>query len=252
MNKASKKRGAEKMKKFIPFLVILVSLVSFQIRSYAAEPAGKYLAKADISIVSDGGSNYEIKQSISLKGEGDFSGNSIEHTLSNINNITPDNLKFISDGTELEYTIQESDSLVRYYVTIPEGYSEMFNYEISYSLSVKEGSFTTPLFVPMHPAEGQDNVVKIDFQTTQENIIQRNSFPVLKKAEDNKVTSYLMNIPSHTNYIFGPDKNIFNSHNIISWTAILVLLGIVFIWIRSELKGKNIQSKVNNNKGVVG
>lgn len=239
------------MKKLVTFFVILVSLITFQIPSYAAEPIAKTLEKTDISIISDGESNYEIRQNIVLKGEGDFSGNQIEHTFSNINDMKPENLQFISVGNELEFTVEELESLDRYFITIPDEITGNFNYEISYTISVEEGEYSTPLFVPMYPAEGQSNIVQIDFQTTEENMVQRNSFPVLKKAEDNEVTSYLMNIPSHVTYIFGPEKNIFNSHNIISWSAIIVLLGIIFIWIRSELKSKNINSNINNNKGVV-
>ncbi|OLS37310.1 hypothetical protein [Bacillus sp. MRMR6] len=239
------------MKKLVTFFVILVSLLTFQITSYAAEPVAKTLDKADISIISDGESNYEIKQTIVLKGEGDFSGNQIEHTFSNINDIKPENLQFISEGNQLEFTVEEFESLDKYIVNIPSGVSGTFTYEISYTLSVGEGEYATPIFVPMHPADGQSNVVQIDFQTTEENMVQRNSFPVLKKAEDNEVTSYLMNIPAHVNYIFGPEKNLFNSHNIISWASILILLSIIFIWIRSELKSKNINSNNNNSKGVV-
>lgn len=239
------------MKKIVRFLFILTLLLSIHISVYAADPAIHTLEKAQISITSDGSTNYDILQTISLSGEGDLNGLQIEHTLSKINQISPENLVFVSDGNELDYVTEEEESLVRYFVIIPQGYSDTFNYEISYALTLEEGTFTTPLFVPMHPAAGKSNVVQIEFQTTEENIVQRNSFPVLKKSVDNQVTSYLMNVPSHVNYIFGPEKNIFNAHNIVSWTAILILLSIIIIWIRSELNNNRFKSPINNDKGVV-
>lgn len=239
------------MKKIISFLSILALLLSIHVSVYAADPAIQKLDNAKISITSDGATNYEILQNISLSGEGDFNGLQIEHTFSKINQISPENLVFVSNGNELDYVTEEEESLFRYFVKIPQGYSDTFNYEISYSLSLEEGTFTTPLFVPMHPAAGKSNVVEIEFQTTEDNIVQRNSFPVLKKSEDNQVTSYLMNVPSHVNYIFGPEKNIFTAHNIVSWTAILILFAIIFIWIRSELNNNRLKTSINNNKGVV-
>lgn len=238
------------MKKIAMILVVVLSLFSFQLTGQAAEEVPKSLAKADITVTSDGGSDYEIKQVLSLKGEGDFSSNQVEHTFSHINGITPDNVVFTYNGEELSFTTEEEESLTRYYLTIPEGVSDGFDYEISYTLSVDSGVFSTPLFVPMHAAQGQENVVKIDFTTTEENIVQRHSFPVLKKAEDNQVTSYLMNIPSHVNYIFGTEKSVINSHNIVSWTSIIILLAIIYVWIRSELKKSKVPPARDNNKGV--
>jgi hypothetical protein len=236
------KIGGIEMKKVVLFTILLFSFVSFQHVSFADDSVAKTLTKADIEITSDGNGNYQMKQVISLKGTGNLSGKKIEHTYSKINEVNPEDLQFVSNQTELEYTTKESDSLVRYFVTIPENTSDSFDYEIVYNLKVDDGVFTTPLFVPLYAATGQENVVKIDFETSEGNIIQRNSFPVLKKAEDNHVTSYLMNIPSHVNYIYGANKNIFNTFNFISWGSILVLLGIVAIWIRSELR---------QSKGVV-
>lgn len=238
------------MKKIAMIIVVVLSLFSFQLTGQAAEEAPKFLDKADISVTSNGGSDYDIKQVISLKGEGDFSSNQVEHTFSHINGITADNVAFTFNGEALSFTTEEDESLTRYFITIPEGVSDQFDYEISYTLTVESGDFSTPLFVPMHAAHGEENVVKIDFTTTEENIVQRHSFPVLKKAEDNQVTSYLMNIPSHVSYIFGPEKSFFNSHTIISWASILILLAIVFVWIRSELKKSKVPPATNNGKGV--
>lgn len=230
------------MKKVVVFAILLIAIVSFQQVGFAADPVSKTLAKADIEVTSNGDGTYEMKESISLKGEGELSGNQIEHTYSMLNDIDPEEVKFISDQTELEFTTEESDSLVRYFVTIPENTTDSFDYEITYNLSLEEDIFTTPLFVPLHAATGQENVVKIDFETSEGNIVQRNSFPVLKKAEDNQVTSYLMNIPSHVNYIYGAEKNIFNTFNFVSWTSILVLLVIIGVWIRSEIRSKGVVS----------
>jgi len=228
------------MKKVVVFAILLIASVSFQQVGFAADPVSKTLAKADIEVTSSGDGTYEIKEHISLKGDGELSGDQIEHTYSKINDIDPEEVKFISDQTELSFTTDESDSLVRYFVTIPENTTDSFDYEITYNLSLEEDVFTTPLFVPLHAATGQENVVKIDFETSEGNIVQRNSFPVLKKAEDNQVTSYLMNIPSHVNYIYGAEKNIFNTFNFVSWASILVLLGIITVWIRSEVRSKGV------------
>lgn len=238
------------MKKFVALVVLLLSIGSFGFTGYAEEPSVKTVDKADISITSDGKGHYDIKQTLTIIGEGPFVGNEIEHTFATINGLKPVNFKVVFDGREQEYRPEEAKSLTRYFVTVPEGHSGTINYEISYSLSVSEGTFTTPLFVPMYSTSGTDNVVKIEFKTTDENIVQRNSFPVLKKAEDNHVTSYLMNIPSHVNYIYGTTGNIFNSHNLYSWGAILVLLGIVVYWIRFELKSQNVANKADNGKGA--
>lgn len=233
------------------YLAIFMAFLFIQQTSYAAETVDKSLEEAHVLIISDGAENYDIKQSISLIGEGDFSGQVVEHTFSTINDMIPENLQFIANGNPLEYTIEEFDALTKYFVSIPDGISENFDYEVNYSLSVENGDFRTPLFVPIHAAEGEKNIVTIDFKTTEENMVQRNSFPVLKKSEDNEVTSYLMNIPSHVTYIFGTEKNIFNSHNIYSWTAIFALLLIVFVWIRSEIKTTRLKGKEKNGKGVV-
>lgn len=230
------------MKKVVLFAILLFASVSFQHIGFAAESVSKTLAKADIEVTTSGDGTYEMKESILLKGEGDMSGNQIEHTYSKINEINPENVQFIAYQTDLEFTTDESDTLVRYFVTIPENTMDSFDYEITYNLSMEEDTFTTPLFVPLHAATGQENVVKIDFETTEGNIVQRNSFPILKKAEDNQVTSYLMNIPSHVNYIYGAEKNIFNTFNLVSWTSILVLLVIIGVWIRSEVRSKGVVS----------
>jgi hypothetical protein len=238
------------MKKFVALVVLLLSFGSFGISGYAAERSVKTVDKADISIISDGKGHYDITQNLTIIGEGGFDENEIEHTFATINGLKPVNLKVVFNGSELDYTAEEANSLIRYFVTVPDGHSGPINYEISYSLSVAEEIFTTPLFIPMYSTSGTGNVVKIEFETTDKNIVQRNSFPVLKKAEDNHVTSYMMNIPSHVNYVYGTTGNIFNSHNLYSWGAILVLLSIVAYWIRFELKSQNVLNRSENGKGV--
>lgn len=230
-------------------IYIFICLVAFFFISkeiaYAEDLPVKSLEKADIEISSDGTGGYSITQKIQLSGEGPTQNNQVEHTLTRINDITPINLQFIHNGEELDYTVKEENSLARYFLQLPEETKGSFEYQIQYELKVEPGVFTTPLFVPIYPAEGQNNVVTIDFETTQENIIQRNSFPILKKPENNQVTSYLMNIPSHVNYIYGHERNILNSYNVISWVSIFILLGIIVIWIRSELKNSRAIGGVN-------
>lgn len=211
----------------------------------AEEATPKVLAKAEISIAVNDQRTYEVQQLIGLSAEGDISSEKVEHTFSHINNTSVENLQFISNGEELPYEVEDDGTLSRYFVEIPQGTSEMFEYEITYSYTSSEDVYTTPLFVPAHAAQGQQNVVAITFEAEEGQVIQRNSFPILKKAEDNSVTSYLMNIPSHTNYIYGDERQVWNSFNLISWASILILIGIVAIWIRSEVriaKGKEVVS----------
>ncbi|MDJ0332985.1 hypothetical protein [Planococcus sp. S3-L1] len=229
------------MKNLIIMAFLFLSFGIWNTNVLAVDNVPKSLDKSIVNIVSDGSGNYKINQQIFLTGSGNFSGNQIEHTFSKLKNIEPTNLQFLYQENELDFTTEESSTLVRYYVQIPEGVSDAFEYEVEYAISVDENIFITPLFVPTHPAAGQENAVTINFETTAGNIVQRNSFPVLKKAEDNSVTSYLMNIPSHVNYVYGSERNIFNLFNIVSWSSIIILLSIVAIWIRSEVKSNNLE-----------
>lgn len=202
----------------------------------AAESSSPTLEKAEINIISDGKVGYEVTQTITIKNVEELVNGSIEHTLSSINDVEINNLNIVSDGRPLDYTIEKSEALDRYFVTVQENSNGNFTYTITYELVLEENEFTVPIFVPMLPSLGAGNIVSINFNTAEGKIIQRNSFPVLKKSEENEVTSYLMNIPSHVNYIFSDTKKVFTLFNFVGWASIVVLLLIVFVWIRSEIK----------------
>ncbi|MFC5604763.1 hypothetical protein [Sporosarcina koreensis] len=223
--------------RFFILFVFLMTIIFGDVAK-AAESNSATLEKAEINIISDGDVGYEVTQKITINNVEELTDGSIEHTLSSINNVEISNLKVVSDGHSLEFTTEESKALDRYFVTAPENSSGNFTYTITYELMLKQGEFTVPIFVPLVPSQGKGNIVAINFTTAEGKIIQRNSFPVLKKSEKNEVTSYLMNVPSHVNYIFGDTKKVFTLFNFVGWTSIAVLVLIVSVWIRSELKAE--------------
>lgn len=226
------------MKARIKSLIVFVFLFTlvFGNTSLAEASPSSILDKAEIDIISDGDVGYEVTQHITINNIENIADGRIEHTLSSINSVDAINPKFSFESNNLEFSIEESGALVRYFVLTPPGVSGKFTYTISYESQLEQGDFTVPVFVPAIPSLGEGNVVTINFTTTEDKIIQRNSFPILKKDAGSEVTSYLMNIPSHVKYIFGERKSIFNLFNFVGWGSIVILLLIFYIWIRSELK----------------
>lgn len=224
-----------KKKTTISFILAVI-FVFFHSGSIFAAGGTPYLKSSKVEVINDGEMNNQIVQEITIGNIDSAVSKTIEHTLSFINQVQPENVSFTANGEELTFSMEETRTLARYALEIPDGVIGDFSYQITYSTKFNQGDFNIPIFVPQYPALGSDNVVTIHFQTAEDKVIQGNSFPILKKNGGNEVTSYLMNLSSHVKFVVGDKKNPFHSFTYYSWGSLIVLFLIIFIWIRSELK----------------
>jgi hypothetical protein len=227
------------MGKKIIFLMIVFLLMA--VPALAAEPLVVNLKEADIKIDSLQDKKYELSETITLTNIENVPDQTITHTLSNIGESTPKDLKIVANGQELKYEMENGTNLNKLHVQVPENSSQDFTYEIQYKLTLQENSFTTPLFVPMHPTLGTANIVHIEFNAPNGETIEKNSFPVLIKSAEGKAENHIMNIPSHVKYVYGEQTNPFNIFNIVSWGVLLGLIAIIVSWFMGEMR---------KNKGV--
>jgi hypothetical protein len=224
------------MKKVV-FLAIIVFLFFSVPTSFAAESL-TMLKTADIQIKSSTGKTYQIVESVTLTNAENIQEGVISHTFSNLEGNKLGNLVVTSGGQELESEWEEGDALSKLKVNLPDNASSEFTYEIQYQLKLQEGSYTTPLFVPMYPTAGNENVVHINFTAPEGEQIHKNSFPVIIDEVENEVESSIMNIPSHVKYVYGAGVSSLNVFNIVSWGVILALFVIIATWFTAEINKK--------------
>ncbi|PFG04511.1 hypothetical protein [Bacillus sp. es.034] len=221
------------MKKVL--VLVLIFLFCSAAPSMAAEPT--ILKEADIQVKAGSDKQYQITENVSLFNATGIE-ESISHTFSNLESSQIDNLIVSANGQELEYVWEKGESLSKLLVTPPENVPDEFTYQLQYDLSLQENVYTTPLFVPMFPAQGNSNIVHITFEAPEGEQVHKNSFPVVIEDVGNKVDSHIMNIPSHVKYVFGDGAGTFNVFNVTSWAVIIALIAVIAVWFRSEVSKK--------------
>jgi hypothetical protein len=194
-------------------------------------------AKIDIKVGDN--HTYQVIEKLKIVNPSGAEGRTITHTLSKIKNLKAEKLIFEVDGQEVEATVNEGKTLNKVSFSLPESVGDVLEYTISYSVQLPEEEFIVPLVVPMYASAGNKNIVQISFEAPNGQIIQKNSFPVVIKAESSEVVSNMMNIPTHVKYIYSSSPSSVNSHTIISGLSLLILLLVIGTWVKVERK--NIQ-----------
>jgi hypothetical protein len=220
--------------KRVMFIVFIVSFI-FYLPVSASVAGSTALKEADITVETSTASHYRLAEEVTLANVEASVNGVITHTFSNIKTSEIRDLVVTSDGQALQHEWEKGETLHKLHVQVPQDAAGDFSYTLAYELTLEEDSFATPLFVPMYPAGGTNNVVHLEFSAPEGEVIHKNSFPVLTRESGNEVETEMMNIPSRVKYVYGETANPFNVFNLFSWGVIAALISIIILWFRAEL-----------------
>ncbi|MCP8615704.1 hypothetical protein [Salirhabdus salicampi] len=219
------------MKKTVLLFLTFFLLLSVSIHADGVDPL---LDQADITITVTDDNGYYVEEVITISNSSSLDG-VINHSLVDADMVS--DLTFTANGEALDYQLNEGEVLDKLEVTVADVSTDNLQYVIGYSVHSSEGEFKTPIVVPMYPTAGESAVVNVNFVAPEGNYIHKNSFPVQNETAEGEVTNHLINVPSHVNYIYGPEPTpLFNSYSVISGIIFVVLVGILVSWFRAERK----------------
>ncbi|WP_209123481.1 hypothetical protein [Alkalihalobacillus sp. BA299] len=224
------------MKKILLILIIVLTL-SMTSGALAAESSKPILNSADVTIEAVSETQFEVKEVIHVANPGN---EKLQHTFSKKDRVVVNDLTFESNGEVLEVETNSGEFLDKIALPVPEQSVDALTYTITYSVNRPDGSYYTPLVVPLYASEGEKNVVTIKFTAPEGQFIHKGSFPIVYNVEGNTVENHLLNMPSHVNYKYGSSPTaLFNSHNVASALIFILLVSVISVWFRAERK--NVQ-----------
>lgn len=223
------------MRKSVTVTVILICILAaffpYQ-HVFAEEDPGPVLKEANIEITIDN-KVYKVREEISVS---NLNGQSISHDLKEITQNKVSNVTFESNKEELIPEIDEGKTLQKYTIQPNNESNKDVSYTIEYNVEKVGDEFEIPLFVPEYAAAGDDRDVNISFQAPEGTKIQKNSFPIVNKANQTQVEKDMTNIPAIAKYVYAKNPTSIHSFSIISFIALFSLFAILIGWAIVEMK----------------
>lgn len=223
------------MKSKIFLLTLLMSLAL--VFSALAAPAVKpVLEKADVEITAQDQSTFKVKQILHLENAQGVKDNMVENLLSKPDGVVVSDFAVTIDGKKVAVTEDEKTYLNKISFALPAGTTEKVTYEVSYLVKLDKDVFTIPMFVPVYPTKGRGEIINMKFTAPEGNYIHDNSFPIISSLpSDNKYATVMNNLPSHVQYVYGPQPSPFvNTYNIISIIVFIILLSLIYWGFKNE------------------
>lgn len=151
----------------------------------------------------------------------------VEHIFTRFGDTRAEDLVVEAEGQELEVDHQEGDLVDRVFVSVPEGTTGDFSYEVSYVYLEGGDSARVPLVVPTVTTAGDTNSVALEL-TVPEGRYLHGSFPVITSGNSGTIGTDMISFPNYASFELGTSPiGIFTRSNVYTVVGIALILGFI-------------------------
>lgn len=238
------------MKRVCVFVVVMVLAIAAPAIAQEGAPTPQegdpVVERADIR-VAPGGDGAEVVERITLSNAERLNGE-VEHILTRFEGAGGvEGLAVTARGRELQVEREEGELVDRVLVSLPEGTSGEFAYEVSYRYA--GGSERVPLVVPTVPTMGDANDVALEVVVPEGGYLL-DSFPVIQSGGSGTVGTEMIGFPNYTSFVLGSSPGgVFTRTNLYTALAVAVILGCIagiLLYDRRSAKGTGTTREATN------
>lgn len=201
---------------FLPVIGLLVSMSLYARPADAQETPT--LSEADIRVTPDQ-NGVDVVERITLTNVQD-SGGEVEHIAARPEDPEPRDVRVTSGGRELRVDRTNGELLDRFVVSLPEGASGDFDYQVSYRYPEGGESVRVPMIVPSLSTDAVEANVSVELLPPEGEYVQ-DSFPLFDSSENGTMSANMVGFPSYTSFTLdGSPAGIFTRPNLYTALAL--------------------------------
>ncbi|WP_047151759.1 hypothetical protein [Aneurinibacillus tyrosinisolvens] len=224
------------MKRYLVFVLIFMFSCSGTVWAADAKAPKPFVKEASIEVLPNQG-GASVSEKITISQVEAVKDGKLEHLFTRFDGIDIKNLVIRSGQQDVKPEIQKGSTHDKVFITIPQGKSGDFAYEITFEYTSNEPN-KIPLVIPGVASDGTANVVSLKLKVPEGQYLHE-SFPVIDSGETGMVEEHIMNIPNFLNVKFGDSPaGFFTTSNLYTLLGLVVILGIITAWLVSERKNK--------------
>lgn len=206
---------------FVPVIGLLISMSLYAKPVGAQEGDTPALSEADIRVTSGQG-GVDVVERITLSNVQDLGGE-VEHIAARPEDPEPRNVRVTSGGQELQVDLASGELVDRLVVSLPEGASEDFEYQVSYTYPGSGESVKVPMIVPTLPTDAVEANVSMELLTPEGEYVQ-DSFPLFEPAENWTMSANMVGFPSYASYTLDSSPaGLFTRPNLYTGLALVII-----------------------------
>jgi len=224
---------------FIPVIAFLISVSLHAGPVVAQEQGAATLGEANIR-VTPGQDGVDVVERITLTNVQALGGE-VEHVASRPGESRPRDVRVTSGGRELRVDRTDGESMERLVVSLPDGASGDFDYQVTYSYPGSESSMRVPMIVPALPTDAVEANVSMELVTPEGEYVQ-SSFPLFDSARNGTMSANMVGFPSYASFTLGSSPaGIFTRPNLYTGLALALIGGCCIALMLYERKARTKQ-----------